>query len=564
VIHLIGVIVPRRLRANWRQEWEAELRHREAMLAEWDRLDRGAKLDLLWRSTSAFWDALWLQPKRLEDEMFQDLRFGVRMLVKNPGFTTVAVLTLALGIGANTAIFGVVNAVLLRSLPCKEPARLVTVWESNAAKGQTHGFVGGANFTDWKNQNQVFESLAAYMSWNYNLTGDDEPRRLTAAVVSAGFFQTLGAEAALGRALLPEDDQEVNENVVVLSYPLWQSRFGADREIIGRTITLNGRPHTVVGVMPAGFDFPDAQTEIWRPMAMSPQATQNREGKWLKVVGRLKPGVSLERASAAMNTIAGRLGESYPQTNAGWGVNLIPLREELVAKVSLFLLTLFGAVLFVLLIACVNVANLLLARAATRRKENAIRAALGAGRLRLLRQFLTENLLLAALGGAVGLALAYWSLDALIALSPDDVPGLAKATIDGRALGFTLALSLLTTLLIGLLPAWQASRPDLNETLKEGGHRTTGGAGHRAHNALVVAEVSAGVMLLVGAGLMIRSFIRLQAVEPGFNSNNVLTMKIMLPANKYGENHQSIAFFQQTLERIKTIPGVVSAGAVQD
>ncbi|HKC85790.1 MAG TPA: ABC transporter permease [Blastocatellia bacterium] len=564
VIHLIGVIVPRRLRANWRQEWEAELRHREAMLAEWDRLDRGAKLDLLWRSTSAFWDALWLQPKRLEDEMFQDLRFGVRMLVKNPGFTTVAVLTLALGIGANTAIFGVVNAALLRSLPCKEPARLVTVWESNAAKGQTHGFVGGANFTDWKNQNQVFESLAAYMSWNYNLTGDDEPRRLTAAVVSAGFFQTLGAEAALGRALLPEDDQEVNENVVVLSYALWQSRFGADREIIGRTITLNGRPHTVVGVMPAGFDFPDDQTEIWRPMAMSPQAAQNREGKWLKVVGRLKPGVSLEQASAAMNTIAGRLGESYPQTNAGWGVNLIPLREELVGKVSLFLLTLFGAVLFVLLIACVNVANLLLARAATRRKENAIRAALGAGRLRLLRQFLTENLLLAALGGGLGLALAFCSLDALIALSPDNVPGLAKATIDGRVLGFTLALSLLTTLLFGLVPAWQASKPDLNDTLKEGGHRTTGGAGRRAHNALVVAEVAASVVLLVGAGLMIRSFIRLQAVEPGFNSNNVLTMKIMLPPNKYGENHQSIAFFRQALERIKTIPGVVSAGAVQD
>jgi putative ABC transport system permease protein len=316
--------------------------------------------------------------------------------------------------------------------------------------------------------------------------------------------------------------------------------------------------------MPAGFDFPNDKVEIWRPMAMSPSEGQNREGRWLKAVGRLKPGVSIEQASAAMNTIAGRLAESYPKTNGGWGVNLIPLREELVGKARGYLLTLFGAVMFVLLIACANVANLLLARAASRRKENAIRAALGAGRFRLLRQFLVESLLLAGVGGALGLALSFWSLDALIALSPNDVPGLAKATIDGRVLGFTLALSLLTTLLFGLAPAWQASRPDLNEALKEGGATTTGGAGRRTHNALVVAEVAACVVLLIGAGLMIRSFLRLMTVEPGFNPNNVLTMQVMLPANKYGENHESIAFFQRALERIKTLPGVVSAGAIQD
>jgi putative ABC transport system permease protein len=533
------------------------------MLAEWDKLNWQSKLNLLWRSTSAFWDALWLQPQRWEDEMMQDLRYGVRMLLKNPGFTLIAVLTLGLGVGANTAIFSIVNAVLLRPLPFKDPARLVTVWESNAEKGQTHGAVGGANFTDWKNQNQVFEMLAAYFSWNYSLTGNDQPQRLTAAVVSAGFFQALGTDAALGRVLVPEDDQEADENVVVLSHTLWQNRFGGNREIIGQTITLNNRPHTVVGVMPASFDFPDGRTDIWRPMAMSPQNAQNREGKWLKTIGRLKPGVSLEQASAAMNTIAGRLAESYPKTNAGWGVNLIPLHEELVGKARRFLLTLFGAVLFVLLIACVNVANLLLARGATRQKENAIRAALGAGRLRLLRQYLAESLLLAMLGSAVGLALAFWSLDALIALSPDDVPGLARATIDGRVLGFTLALSLLTTWIFGLAPAWQASKPDLNETLKEGSH-TTGGAGRRVQDALVVVEVAAGVVLLVGAGLMIRSLLRLQAVEPGFNPHDVLTMRVALPASKYGENYQSIAFFQQALERIKALPGVVSAGAIQD
>ena len=564
LINFIGLIVPRRLRADWRQEWEAEFRYRELLLADWDKLNWKTRLDLLRRSLGAFWDAMVLQPQRLEDEMFQDLRFGLRILRKNPGFTVIAVLTMALGIGANTAIFSIVNAVLLRPLPFKDSARLVTVWESNAAKSQSHGAVGGANFTDWKNQNQVFDPLTAYFSWNYNLTGEGEPQRLTAALVSASFFQMLGADAALGRVLLPEDDREANENVAVLSSALWRSRFGSNREIIGQTITLNGLAHTVVGVMPAGFDFPDDKTEIWRPMAMSPQAAENREGKWLKVAGRLKPGVSLEQAAAEMNTIAGRLSEAYPKTNDGWGVNLIPLHEELVGDVRTFVMTLFGAVLFVLMIACVNVSNLLLARAATRQKENAIRAALGAGRLRLLRQSLVENLLLASLGGALGLTLAYLSLDALIKLSPSNVFGLAKATIDGRVLGFTVSLTLLTTLLFGFVPAWQASRSDLNVTLKEGGRSTAGKTGRRLQDVLVVIEVAAGVVLLVGAGLMIRSFLRLQSVEPGFNPAGVLTMRVMLPANKYGENHQSITFFEQAIERIKNLPGVVSAGAVQD
>jgi putative ABC transport system permease protein len=556
-------MIPRRLRADWRQEWEAELRYRESLLANWNRLNRRTRLDLFRRSLGAFWDAIRLQPRRLEDEMFQDLRFGARTLIRQPAFTIVSLVTLGLGIGVNTAIFSIVDSVLLRPLPFKDPSRLVAVWESNVQRGQSHGATGGANFTDWKNQNDVFDSIAAYFTWNYNLTGRDEPVRLTAALVSGGFFQMLGERAALGRVLAPQDDTEANENVVVLSSGLWRDRFGASREILGQTITLNGIPHTVVGVMPPAFDFPNNKIDLWRPMAMSPEAAQNREGKWLRVAARLKPGVSIERAESEMNTIAKRLAEEYPKTNAGCGVHLVPLHEEMVGNVRTFLLALFGAVLFVLLISCLNVANLILARGSSRRTEMAIRSALGAVRLRLLRQFLVENFLLAGLGAALGLLLAFWSLDALIALSPADVPGLAKARIDGRVLGFSGALSMATALVFGLIPALRASKPDLNEVLKQG-RTTTGGNSRRIQHVLIIAEVAVGVVLLIGAGLMTRSFVRLENVEPGFNPKNLLTMKIMLPANKYGENEKSIAFFHDALERIKAVPGVASAGAIQD
>jgi putative ABC transport system permease protein len=496
--------------------------------------------------------------------LLQDLRYGARMLLKAPGFTLVAVITLALGIGANTAIFSVVNAVLLRPLPFENPDRLMTVWENNLKQGQDHGSVGGANFTDWKNQNQVFESLAAYFNWNYNLTGGDEPQRLRAVVVSGDFFQTLASVAAAGRALAPEDDQEGKDDVIVLSHAFWQSRFGASREIIGQTIMLNGRGHTVVGVMPPSFHFPDERVDIWRPMAMSAQQAQNRQGKWLSVIGRLKTGVSIEQASAEMNTIARQLEQQYPDANAGSGVQLLPLHEEIVGKISSLLLILLGAVGFVLLIACANIANLLLARASSRQKEIAVRAALGASRRRLISQFLTESLLLAVMGGVLGLLIALWGSDALIALSPGNIPRLQEAGMDGRVLGFTLLLALLTTLIFGLAPAWQASKPDLNEVLKEEGRGASSGSGRSLRSLLVVAEVAVSVVLLVGAGLMIKSFIQLQSVNAGFDPHNLLTMEVTLPPARYGQNQQQIAFFQQALEQIKTLPGVESAGAVQD
>jgi len=492
------------------------------------------------------------------------MRYGLRMLLKRPGFASVAIFTLALGIGANTAIFSVVNAVLLRPLQFQNPDRLMTVWESNLKQGQDHGAVGGANFTDWKNRNQVFEGLAAYFNWDYNLTGGDQPERLRAVLVSGEFFQTLGIEAAAGRPLTPEDDHDGKDDVIVLSDAFWQSRFGASPEIIGQTVTLNGRSHTVVGVMPSSFHFPDERVDIWRPMAMSAQQTQNRQGKWLRVIGRLKAGVAIEQAGVEMNTIARQLEQQYPDANAGWGVRLVPLHEEIVGKISTLLLILLGMAGFVLLIACANIANLLLARASSRQKEIAVRAALGASRCRLISQFLTESLLLATMGGLLGLLIALWGSDAMIALSPGSIPRLKEAGMDGRVLGFTVLLALLTTLIFGLAPAWQASKPDLNEALKKEGRGASSGSGRRLRSLLVIAEVAVSVVLLVGAGLMIKSFIQLQSVNAGFNPENLLTMEITLPPARYGQNQQQIAFFQQTLEQITTLPGVQSAGAVQD
>ncbi|HWP42364.1 MAG TPA: ABC transporter permease, partial [Blastocatellia bacterium] len=498
------------------------------------------------------------------DRFRQDLVYALRNLRKSPGYAAVTVLTLALGIGANTAIFSVVNTLLLSPLRFKDPDRLVMVWEKNIPRNRERNVVSPANFLDWNSQNQVFEQMAALSDIQVNLTNAGEPEELEAQIVTASFFPLLGVQPVHGRAFLDSEDVPNAERVTIISNRLWQGRFGADPQLLGKTITLNGRNYTVVGIMPPGFYFLNNETDVWVPMALN-TGIDYREvtGRYLRAVARLKPGVTLSQAQAEMTLIASRLEQSYREFNAGWSANVFPLQQEVVGDIRPALLVLLGAVGFVLLIACANVANLLLARAATRQKEFALRAALGASRGRLVRQLLNESLLLGVLGGAAGLALAYWAIELLMKFNPGNIPRLDEVSLDGRVLAFTLGVSVLTGLIFGAVPALQASRPDLNESLKEGGRGTAGGAGHRRLRSIfVVSEVALALVLLVGAGLMIKSFIRLQQVDLGYNPENVLTARVLLPGSKYGDNPKRAAFFKQATERIANIPGVQAAGAI--
>ncbi len=557
-VWLIGVVVPERLRADWRQEWEAELHYRETQLAGWDKLDRRAKLALLWHSLGAFADALWLQPKRLEDEMFQDVKYGVRMLLKNKGFTAVAALTLMLGIGANTAIFSVVNAVLLRPLPFPEPDRLVWLRESHPPTNVPQTSVAFLNFLDWRSQNKVFAQMAAYREYGFNLQVGDEPKRLNGAVVSVDFFATLGSQPAIGRAFLPAEDAPGGERAVILSHALWSQSFGGDPQLVGRRLKVDGQDHTVVGVMPPGFRFPADGAELWLPLALDPKV--GRVSHALRVLGRLKPGATLDEARADMETIAARLDQAYPDTNKGWRVFMQPLHEAISGRMRQPLFVLLGAVLFVLLIVCANVANLLLSRNAARERELAVRAALGAMRGRILRQLLTESLLLALLGGAGALLLAAGAVKLLTATGPRDVPRLNEAALDLPVFAYTLAVALLTGLIFGMAPAWQQSRLNLNAALKSGA-RMAGGGARRLRQLLVAAEVAFALLLLIGAGLTLKSFARLHQVAPGFDARGGLTMEINLSLSKYARREQRAAFLQQALERLKILPGVEFAGA---
>ncbi|HKQ77834.1 MAG TPA: ABC transporter permease [Blastocatellia bacterium] len=558
LIALIGVIVPRRLRGDWRQEWEAELRYRESLMAEWDKLDWRAKLALLWHSLGAFADALWLQPKRLEEEMFQDMRYGVRMLLKHKGVTAVAALTLMLGIGANTAIFSVVNAVLLRPLPFPEPERIVWLRESHPPTNLPQFSVAFGNFLDWRSQNQVFAQMAAYREDGFNLQAGDEPKRVNGARVTVDLFATLGIQPAMGRAFFPAEDAPGGERVVVLSYALWRKSFGGDPQLVGRQLKVDGQSHTVVGIMPPGFSFPGDDTELWLPYALDPKI--GRQSHFLRVLGRLKPGATLQQARAEFEAIALRLEQAYPDTNKGWRVFMLPLGEAISGRMQEPLYMLLGAVLFVLLIACANVANLLLSRNAARERELAVRVALGAGRGRIVRQLLTESLLLALLGAAGGLSLAALGVKALTTLGPRDIPRLNEATIDLPVLGFTLAVALLTSLIFGMAPAWQRSRININTALKDGA-RMAGSGARRLRQSLVIVEIAFALLLLIGAGLMLKSFVRLQQVAPGFDARNGLTMEINLAQAKYARREQRAAFLQQVIERLKALPGVEFAGA---
>jgi putative ABC transport system permease protein len=495
----------------------------------------------------------------------QDLRHGARTLRANPGFTAIAVITLALGIGANTTIFSVVKAVVLQPLPYPEAERLVRLWESNPGRGWPEFSASVPNFEDWRMQQSVYEELAAYEFTTFNLTGDGEPLRVAALGVTANLFPALGFAPALGRGFLPEEERAGCHRVAIVSDGLWQRRFGGDPGLIGRQIQLDGEGFTVVGVMPPRFRLTPG-TEMWVPL-MRDAAVQpwraDRSNHNLAVVGRLESGVGIEQAQAEMDTIARRLEEQHPASNAGWGVRMRTFYDWLVPEpIRRSMFVLFGSVAFVLLIACANVANLLLTRAAGRQRGLAIRAALGAGRLRLMRQLLTESLLLTTLGGAAGVLLALWATPLLRSVTALDIPRLAETRLDAGVLGFTLVVSLLTGILFGLAPAWQASRLDLNLALKEGGRRGAAAPRQRLRGALVVSEVALALVLLLGAGLMLRSFVRLQEVELGFAPENVLTLQVSLPSSKYGDSAARVDFFGRMLERLRTVPGVIDAAAV--
>ncbi len=497
--------------------------------------------------------------------MWQDLRLGIRTLWKNRRFAVVAVVALALGIGANTAIFSVVQAVLLRPLPYKDPDRLVVVLNSSVRHGGWSP-VAPADFYDWRDQNRVFQSLAAAEAWGGNLTGRDRPEQVEGLRVSTDLFPTLGVNPLLGRTFLPDEERLGNHRVVVLGYRLWQRRFGGDPGIVGQTVMLSGENYTIAGIMPPEFRFaPFWQTkaELWIPLAFDPERAHSRSGSSLRLFARLKPGATLEHARAEMQGIARRLEREYPNTNTDRGARVTTLHEMTVGNARPALLVLAGAVAFILLIACANVANLLLTRAAGRQREMAVRLALGAGRLRLIRQLLAESVLLAAAGGAVGLVLAWSGIHALIAGTPDvarfALPRQQEIGINGTVLGFTVLLSVLTGVVFGLVPALQASKVDLAHAMKIAASRRLRIS---ASGFLVVSEVALALMLLAGAGLMIRSFQKLHAIDPGFHPQNVMTMAVSVAGSQHAEVTRRAAFYHHLVERIEVLPGVQAASAI--
>ena len=501
------------------------------------------------------------------DTLFKDVRYGFRSLLKHPAFTALVIVTLALGIGATTAIFSVVNTVLLRRLPYPQAQRIVAIQELNRDGKRVQ--VTPANFLDWRAQNTVFEHLAAILTRPANLSATDQAERIELAMTSANFFSVFGIEPARGRFFIPADEQAGHAPIVVVSHALWQRRFAAAPELVGKPITLDGQSYTVVGIAPAGFQYPD-KTEAWVPPyklapALSEQmdVTQVRGFGFLSAVALVKPGVSLPQAASEMETITARLRQQYPDTNNGRFNRVVSLHTHLVGETSGMLLLLFGAVGFVLLIACANVANLLLAGAASRQKEMAIRTALGASRWRVMRQLLTESTILALAGGALGLLLAQWGVVLMTRLLPQDFPRLTEINMDWRVLGFTLSASVLTGILFGFAPALQISRSDVQESLKESGRGASGTKRHnRLRNLLIVGEVALSVVLLAGAGLLFRSFMQLQSVNAGFTPQQVLTVRLTPSGPAYSRDAVYISFYSQVMQRISELPGVQSVAAI--
>ena len=495
------------------------------------------------------------------NDLGQDVRYGFRMIAKTPAISAIAIIALALGIGANTAIFSVVNAVLLRPLPFKQPDQLVMVWDNATHLGFPKDTPAPANFLDWRQQNSVFSAMAALASRSFNLTGAGEPERLDGRRVSANLFDLLGVRPLLGRTFLAEEDKP-GTKVVLLSEGLWRRRFGADPGVIGRALNLSGQSYTVIGVLPGTVQLPsedNTRDQLWVPIAFPSEEAAERGSHFLEVMARLKPGISLKQAQADMETVAASLAQAYPEANARRGAVVTPLHEQVVGAIRPALLVLLGAVAFVLLIACANVANLLLARAAARQKEIALRLALGASRSRMIRQFLTESVLLALLGGGVGLIFSLAGLSVLKRFIPPDITLGDAISIDAPVLLFTLLVSGLTGVIFGLAPAFHAVRSNLNDTLKESGRDSAAGArGNRLRNILVVVEVAVSFILLIGAGLLINSFMHLRNLNPGFRTDHLLTMKVELSETKYPDKERRAVFFDELTRRVKNLPGVES------
>jgi putative ABC transport system permease protein len=500
------------------------------------------------------------------DAFLKDIRYAVRTLLKRPALTIIAIVTLAVGIGSNSAIFSVVSALLIKPLPFPELSRVVAIWEKQPSRGVDRNEASMANYLDWRTQNQTFEQMGLYRWWSTNLTGGDSPERIQGFLVTGNFLDLLAVKPLLGRTFAVDEDQPGKDAVAILSFGLWQRRFGADPNIVNKTIVLNGVTRTVVGVMPEGFNYPTG-VDVLAPLAVTPELARSRQSHSFYVVGRLKPNVTLQQAQSDLDAIAARLEKDYAVSNTGWGVVAIPIVEDTVRFYKTATLALMGAVGFVLLIVCANVANLMLARAAGRQKEMALRAALGASRSRLIRQLLTESVLLALVGGTLGVLIAYWGVDILRTLNPGEAakfaPGWDRIGVSLPVLGFNLALSLFSGLLFGLAPAWQISRADLNGALKEGGRQSTTGS-HRLRGLLVVSEVALSLMLLVSAGLLMRSFVSLMRTDPGFVPDQIMTMRLALPATKYKDDPQRVSFFADLASRVGALPGVESAALVND
>lgn len=506
------------------------------------------------------------------ETLWQDLSYSLRRLAKNPGFTIVAILSLAIGIGANSAIFSVTNALLLRPLPYKDADRLVILWNRSPGLNVEQDWFSLGQYLDIKIENQVFEQVAVTIGGSYNLTGQGIPEHIEGARVSSSLFPLLGGQAAYGRVFLPEEDQKGKAPTVILSSAFWQRRFSSDPNVVGRTLRLNDQNLTIIGVLEAGFSLHKEvmptvngvqRADVFLPLPMSDADRTNRGGEDYNLFARLKPGVTVAKAQADMDVIAQQMKRQYPQNypaNGGLTLSVVPLLEQVVGDIRRALYVLLGAVGFVLLIACANVANLLLARAAVRQKEIAIRAAVGASRGRIIRQLLTESVVLSLAGGLVGLGIAFAAVKVLRVFGSANIPRLPEIGLDGRVLAFTFFVSLLTGIVFGLVPALRASRVDLNEVLKDGGRSSAGGGHHRIRNLLVVAEVALSLVLLIGAGLLIRSYQRIQNASPGFNPNGVLSLRLSLPAARYSTPESVVNFYKQLGDRVRQLPGVESVG----